>query len=84
MEGMEYMGPSGLYGSVLYDGRIHYVECKRYDWSESEAATRRIQDSIVNLAMLLNAPKHPAFRDIGLRRDHRGWPEVHVSVQMAN
>ncbi|KIW88716.1 uncharacterized protein Z519_10762 [Cladophialophora bantiana CBS 173.52] len=64
IEDTKHMGPSGIYGSVLYDGKTHYVEWKRYDWSDSEESRRRIQDSIVNLAMLLNAPKHPAFRTL--------------------
>ncbi|KAF1992987.1 hypothetical protein P154DRAFT_504182 [Amniculicola lignicola CBS 123094] len=58
------MGPSGLRGSVVYDGKTHYVEWKRYDWSASDEARRRTQDSIVNLAMLLNAQKHPVFRTL--------------------
>jgi hypothetical protein len=56
--------PGRLRGSVEYDGRTHYVEWKRYDWSGSKESQRRIQDSIVNLARLLNTPKHPVFRTL--------------------
>lgn len=63
MAGITQM-PSGLHGSVVYDGRTHYVEWKQYDWAVSEEARRRTQDGIVNLAMLLNAPKHPVFRTL--------------------
>ncbi|KAH7087142.1 prion-inhibition and propagation-domain-containing protein [Paraphoma chrysanthemicola] len=58
------MGPSSLRGSATYDGKAHYVEWKRYDWGTSTESQRRIQDSIANLAVLLNAPKHPAFRTL--------------------
>jgi Prion-inhibition and propagation len=64
MADTKQMGPGCLHGSVVYDGKTHYVEWKRYDWSGSEESRRRIQDSIVNLAMLLNAPKHPLFRTL--------------------
>ena len=64
MADMKQMWPGCLRGSVVYDGRTHYVEWKRYDWSGSEESRHRIQDSIVNLAMLLNAPKHPVFRTL--------------------
>ena len=63
MTGVTQM-PGRLHGSVVYDGRTHYVEWKQYDWAVSEEARRKIQDGIVNLAMLLNAPKHPVFRTL--------------------
>ncbi|KAH8123694.1 hypothetical protein FP744_10005778 [Trichoderma asperellum] len=58
------IAPGGHHGSILYGGKTHYVEWKSYDWNSSKESRDRILDSIVNLAMLLNAPKHPVFRTL--------------------
>ncbi|GFP57838.1 hypothetical protein TASIC1_0009017500 [Trichoderma asperellum] len=58
------IAPGGHRGSILYGGKTHYVEWKSYDWNSSKESRDRILDSIVNLAMLLNAPKHPVFRTL--------------------
>lgn len=58
------IAPGGHRGSILYGSKTHYVEWKSYDWNSSKESRDRILDSIVNLAMLLNAPKHPVFRTL--------------------
>ena len=41
-----------------------FFETKRYDWLDSEDELKKVQDSIVKLALLLNAPKHPSFHTL--------------------
>jgi Prion-inhibition and propagation/Protein tyrosine and serine/threonine kinase len=75
------LGDNSLRGTIKYDGVLHYVEWKKYDWPnsgkdepKSKEAGKMILDSINNLALLLNAPKHPSFRTLscsGVVREER-------------
>jgi hypothetical protein len=68
---VKHLGPGALRSSILYDGTVHYVEWKRYDWGSSTEARDKILDSSNQLAMLLNAPKHTVFSDVGLCGHHQ-------------
>jgi len=82
---MKLLTPNSLNGTIKYDGHPYFVEWKRYDWPDSETAKKKTLDSIANLALLLNSPKHPSFRTLSCygilaeERSHRysflfTWP----------
>jgi hypothetical protein len=56
-------GLQSLIGTITYDGTIYFFEIKKYDWpkSEKKKKKKKVQDAIVTLALLLNAPKYPSF-----------------------
>jgi hypothetical protein len=63
-ENRELLGSHKYCGTLSYDGKQYFFETKRYDWTDSEAGLKKVEDSIVKLALLLNAPKHPSFHTL--------------------
>ncbi|EXJ85241.1 hypothetical protein A1O3_05916 [Capronia epimyces CBS 606.96] len=51
-------------GTISYDGVKYFFETKKYDWPQSDEEKKKVQDAIVMLALLLNAPKHPSFHTL--------------------
>jgi hypothetical protein len=51
-------------GSAKYKGELCYFEWKKVDWEEIGPNWKMVDDSINELALLLNAPKHPSFHTL--------------------